>query len=49
MKVVEATLEDIAAGQPAWRFYEQLGFSAADPAPNGPDGGSRQVFRRVFE
>jgi GNAT superfamily N-acetyltransferase len=40
---------DIAAGQPARRFYERLGFSAAEPAPNGPDGGSRQVFRRVFE
>lgn len=39
---------DSAAGQPARRFYERLGFSAAEPAPNGPDGSSRQVFRRVL-
>ncbi len=38
--------EDIAAGQPARRFYEQMGFVAAERAPAGPEGGSRQVFRR---
>ncbi|WP_350275284.1 GNAT family N-acetyltransferase [Kribbella sp. HUAS MG21] len=26
-------------------FYERLGFTPAEPAPNGPEGGSRQVFR----
>lgn len=36
------------AAEPAHRFYEKLGFSAAEPAPDGPDGGSRQIFRRVF-
>ncbi|MEU3523689.1 GNAT family N-acetyltransferase [Streptomyces sp. NPDC038707] len=27
-------------------FYERLGFSAAEPADPGPEGGSRQVYRR---
>ncbi|MET9271763.1 GNAT family N-acetyltransferase [Kribbella sp. NPDC003557] len=26
-------------------FYERLGFVPGEPAPDGPDGGSRQVFR----
>jgi GNAT superfamily N-acetyltransferase len=26
-------------------FYERLGFTPAEPAPDGPEGGSRQVFR----
>jgi GNAT superfamily N-acetyltransferase len=39
---------DILAGQPARQFYEQLGFSAAEPAPPGPADASRQVFRRRF-
>ncbi|MET9312182.1 GNAT family N-acetyltransferase [Kribbella sp. NPDC003505] len=26
-------------------FYERLGFVPAEPAPDGPEGGSRQVFR----
>jgi GNAT superfamily N-acetyltransferase len=33
------------AGEPARRFYERIGFQAAEAAPNGPDGGSRQIFR----
>jgi ribosomal protein S18 acetylase RimI-like enzyme len=37
---------DIQAGQPARHFYERLGFIAAEQAPRGPEGGSRQVFRR---
>ena len=41
--------EDNAAGRPARRFYERLGFHAAEPAPAGPEGGSRQVYRRVIE
>jgi GNAT superfamily N-acetyltransferase len=40
---------DSAAGQPARRFYEQMGFYAAEAAPNGPEGGSRQIYRRHFE
>lgn len=39
---------DILAGQPARHFYERLSFAAAEPAPPGPDGGSRQILRRRF-
>lgn len=39
---------DILAGQPARHFYERLGFTAAETALPGPEGGSRQVFRRRF-
>lgn len=28
-------------------FYERLGFRPAEAAPDGPEGGSRQVFRRT--
>lgn len=28
-------------------FYERLGFRPAEAAPPGPEGGSRQVFRRA--
>ncbi len=34
-------------GEPARRFYARLGFQPAESAPNGPEGGSRQVFRRI--
>ena len=47
--VVTTFGEDIEAGWPARIFYESLGFHAAEPAPIGPEGGSRQIFRRVFE
>jgi GNAT superfamily N-acetyltransferase len=40
--------EDTVAGRPARRFYERLGFQAAEAAPNGPEGGTRQVSRRQF-
>lgn len=40
---------DNAAGLPARAFYERLGFYAAEPAPDGPEGGSRQIFRRSLE
>jgi GNAT superfamily N-acetyltransferase len=33
-------------GEPARRFHERMGFHAAESAPDGPEGGSRQVFRR---
>ena len=39
---------DNAAGMPARQFYERMGFQAAEAAPNGPEGGTRQVFRRQF-
>ena len=39
---------DSAAGQPARRFYQRLGFQPAEQASPGPEGGSRQVFRRLF-
>jgi ribosomal protein S18 acetylase RimI-like enzyme len=29
-------------------FYEQLGFTAAEAAEPGPEGGSRQVFRKII-
>ena len=29
-------------------FYEQLGFRPGEPAPPGPDGGSRQWLRRTL-
>jgi GNAT superfamily N-acetyltransferase len=46
--VVTTFGDDIEAGRPARRFYEALGFQAAESAPIGPEGGSRQIFRRVF-
>ncbi len=39
---------DVAEGEPARRFYERMGFYPAEPAPPGPEGGSRQVYRRSF-
>ncbi|MDH6190313.1 hypothetical protein M2168_003345 [Streptomyces sp. CZ24] len=29
-------------------FYSSLGFSPAEQAPAGPEGGSRQVYRKVL-
>jgi GNAT superfamily N-acetyltransferase len=40
--------EENEAGRPARRLYERWGFRAMEAAPDGPEGGSRQVFRRVF-
>jgi ribosomal protein S18 acetylase RimI-like enzyme len=41
---------DNPAGEPARRFYQRMGFHAAEPAPEGPEGGSRQIFRlRISE
>jgi GNAT superfamily N-acetyltransferase len=45
---VETFGEDVAAGRPARRLYEQLGFVAAEPLPPGPEGGSRQRYRRII-
>jgi ribosomal protein S18 acetylase RimI-like enzyme len=44
--VVTTFGEDRPEGQPARRFYARLGFCPAEQAPDGPEGGSRQVFRR---
>lgn len=40
--------EDNVPGRPARRLYERLGFLPQEAAPRGPEGGSRQVFRRTF-
>jgi GNAT superfamily N-acetyltransferase len=39
---------DDPPGIPARRFYGRMGFRAAEPAPSGPDGHARQVFRRTM-
>jgi GNAT superfamily N-acetyltransferase len=39
---------DHPQGQPARQFYERMGFSPAELAPDGPEGGSRQVFRQII-
>jgi len=46
--VVTTFGSDHPGGEPARCFYEKLGFHAAEPAPHGPEGGSRQIFRRSF-
>jgi GNAT superfamily N-acetyltransferase len=38
---------DREEGLPARRFYEQVGFYPAEAAPDGPERGSRQIFRRL--
>jgi ribosomal protein S18 acetylase RimI-like enzyme len=37
--------EDNEAGRPARKLYERFGFEPSEPAPGGPEVGSRQVFR----
>jgi GNAT superfamily N-acetyltransferase len=46
--VVTTFGSDSEEGRPARCLYERLGFRLAEMAPPGPEGGSRQVFRRVF-
>ena len=36
-----------AAASGARVFYERLGFTPAETAPPGPEGGSRQVYRKA--
>lgn len=36
-----------AAASGARIFYERLGFTPGESAPDGPDGGSRQIYRRI--
>lgn len=40
--------EENEPGRPARRLYERHGFHPAEAAPDGPEGGSRQIFRRMF-
>jgi GNAT superfamily N-acetyltransferase len=37
-----------AAASGARVFYERLGFTPAETAARGPEGGSRQVYRKLF-
>jgi GNAT superfamily N-acetyltransferase len=39
---------DNPAGRSARHFYARMGFRPAEAAPDGPEGGARQVFRRLF-
>lgn len=43
--VVTTFGKDHPGGEAARCFYEKLGFSPAESAPPGPEGGSRQIFR----
>jgi GNAT superfamily N-acetyltransferase len=38
-----------AAVSGARAFYERLGFTPAEPAASGPEGGSRQVYRKIVQ
>lgn len=40
---------DIADGQAARSLYLRMGLAPAEQASAGPEGGSRQVFRRMFQ
>ena len=44
--VVTTFGSDCVEGLPARQFYARLGFEPAESAPDGPEGGSRQIFRR---
>ena len=37
-----------AAGRGARIFYERLGFTPAEAADPGPEGGSRQIYRKTL-
>ncbi|WP_336771561.1 GNAT family N-acetyltransferase [Paenibacillus sp. MMO-58] len=40
---------DVEGGLPARRLYEKFGFMPQEePVPNGPEGGSRQLFRLIM-
>jgi ribosomal protein S18 acetylase RimI-like enzyme len=41
--------EDVAEGEAARRLYQALGFEPAQVVAPGPEGGSRQVFRRRID
>ena len=40
--------DDNLEGQPARQFYKKMGFEPFAEAPPGPEGGSREVFRKSF-
>ena len=44
--VVTTFGEECPEGEPARRFYARMGFHAAERAPDGPEGGTRQIFRK---
>ena len=39
---------DQPGGEAARLFYESIGFQAVEPEPDGPEGGSRQIFQRTL-
>lgn len=39
----------VSGGEPARVFYERMGFFPAEMVENGPEGGSRQVYRLCIE
>jgi ribosomal protein S18 acetylase RimI-like enzyme len=41
--------DDVPEGEPAREFYMRLGFHPSEPAPVGPEGGSRRIWRRQVE
>jgi GNAT superfamily N-acetyltransferase len=43
---VETFGEDVEPGRAARRLYERLGFRPSEALPPGPEGGSRQLYRR---
>ncbi len=45
---VETFGEEVEPGWPARRLYERMGFHPAELLPPGPEGGSRQTYRREF-
>lgn len=40
---------DVPGGEPARAFYERMGFFPAERVEDGPEGGSRQVYRCYVE
>jgi ribosomal protein S18 acetylase RimI-like enzyme len=44
--LVDTFGEDNIEGRPARRLYESFGFAAAEHLERGPEGGTRQRFRR---
>jgi hypothetical protein len=47
--VVTTFGSDVAGGQAARRLYMRMGFTPAEQAANGPEGGSRQISRLTLK
>jgi GNAT superfamily N-acetyltransferase len=47
MEVVTFGADHPASASGARAFYERLGFTPAEPTAPGPDGGSRQIYRKI--